>query len=247
MRFRSHNPVFARVHSQASVDYSNVVTYKGVTLKTTFLLAIMMIVGAFTAVQFYNLDTISNGLIIAIIVAPIVGFICIIFAFVRPQSARIPSVFYAVAQGLFLGAISSMYQISFGDGIVATALLATLGVFIGMLILFGSGLIVVNDFFRSFMYMMLIGLVFSSLFFFIFAMITGTASIGFLFGITIVGVILASLYLLIDFDNIQKAVHGSIDKRYEWILSLGLLVTLIWLYLEILRLLAILRSRGGRR
>jgi uncharacterized YccA/Bax inhibitor family protein len=245
MRFRSTNPVYRQVHNSATVDYADSVSYSGVILKSSVLFAIVALIASFVGLQVMDLETITTGLLAMIIIAPIVGFIVVLIAMFVPTSARITAPVYAAAQGVTLGAISGIYEVVYGGGIVFIALLATFGVFGSMLTLYATGLVRVTEFFRRFLYTMLLGLVFTSFIMILFILFggAGNISIGFIFGITVISIIIASLYLLIDFDNIVQAVENGVDKRYEWILALGLIITIIWLYIEILRLVAILASR----
>ena len=249
-RFRSANPVFRRVHrySHEAVGTTEAVSYKGVILKSTYLIALTAITALLVGFQVLVIGEISPLVIGLIFTAPIVGIVCLLITMISRKPRPIASSIYALSQGAVLGLISAIYELTFGDGIVILAVMATFSVFFGMLFLFSTGLVQVTDMLRRFLFMMLMGILLSSLFYFLFVIISGTGySIGFVFGITVLSVIVASLYLLVDFDNIQIAVQNGYPKSIEWKLSLGLLVTLIWLYIEILRLIAILRSRSGRR
>ncbi|MFP4286871.1 MAG: Bax inhibitor-1/YccA family protein [Candidatus Izemoplasmataceae bacterium] len=245
MRFRSTNPVYRHVHNNATIDYAESVSYSGVILKSSILFAIVAVIASYIGLEVMSLRTVTTGLLTMIVVAPLFGFIMVLIAMFRPTSAKITGPMYAAAQGVTLGAISGIYEVAYGGGIVFIALLATFGVFASMLTLYATGLVRVTEFFRRFLYTMLLGLVFTSFIMIIVYLIGGTSSISisFIFAITIISIIIASLYLLVDFDNIVQAVEGGVDKRYEWVLALGLIITIIWLYIEILRLVAILTSR----
>ena len=249
MRYRSANPVLRAMRDDVHSG-TETASYTGVVSKSGLLLLIMMIVGSFTYSQIVNQLDIPSGLFTLIFVAPIIAFISIIIGMRSLRMSWFFSLVYALCQGAFLGVISGIYEVAYGgtagNGIVATAILATVGVFTGMLILYASGMFRVTEMFRRVLYTALLGLVISSFFLIIFFLFSGfntQGMIGFIFAIVIISVVVASLYLMVDFDNIRIMVEGGADKRTEWMLSLGLLVTLVWLYIEILRLIAILRSR----
>ena len=248
MRFRSSNPVISHVSKRETYVSTNAATYGGVITKSALLLGIMAIFALISAWRMFGEGEITTTTLVFTIASPIIALISVVVATRSVRLAPFFSIIYAVAQGTFVGFISGIYEVIYGNFIVATALLATVGVFAGMLFLFATGLVRVTDFMRRALFTMLMGLVITSLFLVIFGMFgafdwgsEGMTTI--IFGITIIAVIVASLYLLVDFDNIQKVVNSGADKSYEWVLSLGLLVTLVWLYLELLRLIAILRGR----
>jgi uncharacterized YccA/Bax inhibitor family protein len=156
-------------------------------------------------------------------------------------------VLYAVVEGAFLGAFSLVMEQRW-PGIVMTAVIATLCTFVGMFLGYRFGLIKVTSRSRKIFGMMLIGYLLFSFVNVIGLMFGWTSGWGFGgsgllgIGISLLGVGLASYSLAVDFDDIQKAVSAGLPEKYSWLLAHGLIVTLIWLYIEMLRLLAILRG-----
>ena len=156
-------------------------------------------------------------------------------------------VLYAVLEGAFLGAFSMMMEQRW-PGIVMTAVIATLCTFAGMFAGYKFGLIKVTSRSRKIFGMMLIGYLLFSLVNVVALMFGWTSGWGFGgsgllgIGISLLGVGLASYSLAVDFDDIQNAVRAGMPEKYSWLLAHGLIVTLIWLYIEMLRLLAILRG-----
>jgi uncharacterized YccA/Bax inhibitor family protein len=139
-----------------------------------------------------------------------------------------------------------MYE-SFQDGIVVQAIGATLSVFLVMLVLYRTRIIKVTDKFRRAVIfatlgiMVLYGVSFlMSLFGASISFINSPSLLGIGFSVLVCGI--ASLNLALDFDRIERGVQGNMPKDYEWVAALGLLVTLVWLYLEMLRLLSKLRN-----
>ena len=164
-------------------------------------------------------------------------------------------VIYAAGQGLFVGAISQFYSLQFDPpgqtdvfhGIVAQAVLGTLSVFAGMLLAYKTGLVRVTAKFRRIVTMAVIGYAVFALINFLYAVIGnhtfgigGTGPLGFFVSIFAIG--LASAMLAVDFDSIDRAISAGAPEKYSWLLAHGLIVTLVWLYLEILRLLGRMRS-----
>ena len=154
---------------------------------------------------------------------------------------------YAVVEGLFMGAVSQFFNELY-PGIVGQAVLATLATFAGMFLAYKFGLIKVTAKFRRIMTMMIFGYVIFALVNFVFAVfwsdspfgIGGTGGWGIAISIFAVG--LASFTLALDFDSIEGAIRSGAPQKYSWLLAHGLIVTLVWLYIEFLRLFARLRS-----
>lgn len=248
MRFRNvgRNPMMRTVGKQVRSESSEYgASYSGVILKTTFLLALLAISGLYTA---YNLMTTGNiqGGIITLIGSAIGAFIAAMIAMYKPNVAPFFSVVYALLEGVVLGAISGIYTLEYGDMIVPTALMATGGVFVAMLLLYKSGIIRVGPMFRRIMYSLLLGVVFTYLFLFIagfFGFFESALGMDIYLLVVIASAGIASFFLLIDFDNISELVESGADKQYEWVFSLSLILTIVWLYIELLKLLAILRER----
>lgn len=172
----------------------------------------------------------------------IVGFICAIVVAFKPGLARILGPIYAVGEGIFLGAISKAYDARF-DGIVVQAIGATLGVFLVMLVLYKTRIIKVTDKFRRTVIMATLGLMAFYMVSFVFSLFGADVSffqsaslLGIGFSVFAAG--LAALNLALDFDLIDRGVEQGWPKQMEWFCAFGLLITLVWLYLELLRLLA---------
>jgi len=154
---------------------------------------------------------------------------------------------YAVLEGVLVGAISEVFN-KFYPGIVATAVIATLCTFAGMLLGYKTGLIKVTDKSRRIFGMAIMGYLLFGLVNLVAAFMGvgsgwgfgGTGILG--IGISVLGVGLASYSLAIDFDSVDRAVAAQLPEKYSWLLAHGFIVTLVWLYLEFLRLLARLRQ-----
>jgi len=165
----------------------------------------------------------------------------------KPAWAPVTSPIYAALEGLALGALSAIFEARY-PGIVIQAVGLTFGTLVALLVVYRSGLIPVTENFKlgvvaatggiAFVY--LIGFV-MSFFGASIPLIHGSSAIGIAFSLLVVGV--AALNLVLDFDFIEQGAERRVPKYMEWYAAFGLLVTLVWLYLELLRLLAKLQDR----
>jgi uncharacterized YccA/Bax inhibitor family protein len=178
----------------------------------------------------------------------IAGFILAMITIFKKQWSMITAPLYAICEGLALGGISFMYQSQY-PGIVANAIMLTFAVMALMLYAYASGMIKVTEKFKKIL-MISTGAIFlvymvgfvMSFFGSSIPMIHGAGPIGIGFSLVVVGI--ASFNLIMDFDFIeQTAATRSAPKYMEWFAAFGLMVTLVWLYLEILRLLSKLNKR----
>jgi uncharacterized YccA/Bax inhibitor family protein len=179
------------------------------------------------------------------IVGILVGFGAVIAASFKPRLAKWLGPVYALGQGFAVGAISKAYENEY-DGIVVQALGVTVAVFGVMLLLHATRILVVTDRMRRIVIGATIGV---AVFYFVSLMINlfgGSVSflqsaspLGILFSIAVAG--LAAFNLSLDFDFIERGARSGLPKHMEWLAALGLLVTIVWLYLEILRLLGKIR------
>jgi uncharacterized YccA/Bax inhibitor family protein len=165
----------------------------------------------------------------------------------KPHLARFTAPVYAIAQGLVVGAISHIYNAQW-DGIVIQAVGATIGVFVVMLALYGLRIIRVTDRFRrivigaTFGVLLLYGV---SLLFSLFghtpSFIYDASFLGIGLSVLVAGI--AAFNLALDFDIIERGAKAGAPRYMEWYGAFALLVTIVWLYLELLRLLSRFRSR----
>lgn len=243
MRFRGANPVYSRMGDISGSGVS--ATYGGVTLKTGFLLGIIAIIALYFG-STLDFDVNPMGMIFTVFGSAITAFIMVILVHRNVELAWIFSIIYAACEGIFLGFISAIFASYIGSNGVLMALLATFGVLTGMLLLYSTGLIRVGSGFRQFMFSALMGIIFATFIMIIISLFGGfDTRAGYSFYVTIVlaSVVISSLYLLVDFKNITELVNAGAGKEYEWGLALGLVVTIIWLYVELLRLILIITGR----
>lgn len=211
-------------------------TYDDVIVKTAGLLGILVVTGALTWIF-------APGLVfIGLIVGLVLG---LINAFKKNPSPPL-IIAYAAAQGVFLGGISFFFEGQW-QGVVLQAVLATAATFAACLVLFRSGKIRVTPKFTRWLLVAMGGYLLFSLInlgLIMFGVLDGWGArqgpFGILIGLFAVG--LASASLIVDFDAIKRGVEGGAPAKFAWSAAFGLVVTLVWLYLEFLRLLAILRG-----
>jgi uncharacterized YccA/Bax inhibitor family protein len=215
-------------------------TLDDVVMKTAGLFTLMLV---FAAVGWVLTPQVGPVLLLGGIALTLV----LGFAIALKKTISVPLiVVYAVVEGLLVGSISAIYATRY-EGIVTQAVLATLSVFAGMLLAYKVGLIKVTARFRRMVTMAIFGYMIFALVNLGYALVMdepfgigGTSPLG--IGISIFAVGLASFSLALDFDAIERAIAAGAPQRYSWLLAHGLIVTLVWLYLEILRLLGRARS-----
>jgi len=165
----------------------------------------------------------------------------------RPKVARITGPLYAVAEGLLLGAISHLYEVEY-KGIILQAVGLTVGIFAVMLFMFAFRIIRVTEKLRMAIIASTIAIclvyladIVAGLFGSGVPMINEAGPVGIGFSLLVCGI--ASLRLLLNFDTVEKGVAAGAPRYMEWYSAFGLILTLVWLYLELLRLLSKLRQR----
>jgi uncharacterized YccA/Bax inhibitor family protein len=213
-------------------------TIEDVTVRTAIMLATLVGTGAVT--WFAGLEALAFP---AAIIGMILGVVISLKQITNP--AAILS--YAAIEGVFLGGVSKLFENAY-SGIVVQAIVGTLGVAGAMLFLYSSGKIRVTPQFTK----MVIGAT-AGYFILIVANLVasfftsgglGLFSGGLLsIGICAIAIGLASMNLVLDFDFIQKGAARGLPERYGWLAAFGLVVTLVWLYIELLRMLSYLRQR----
>jgi len=242
---RSGNPVLTedtfRVPRVRSAD--DAMTIGGAVNKTALALLILLVAASYT----WNLAPGDPRVAMLTLVGLIGGLIAAIATVVRKEWAPVTTPAYAALEGLLLGGISVGFEARY-PGLVSQAVFLTFGVLGVLLLAYRSGMIRATENFKlgvvaatggiAFVY--LIGFV-MSFFGASIPLIHGSGPIGIAFSLLVVGV--AALNLVLDFDFIEQGAERGAPKYMEWYAAFGLLVTLVWLYLEMLRLLAKLQER----
>ena len=218
----------------------------GTVNKTAFLLVLTLAGALYTWSLFFGSNGTAN-LMPYVLVGGLGGFVVSLVTIFKKSWAPVTAPLYAALEGLFIGAISAMFEMKF-PGIVMQAVGLTFGTLAGLLMAYRSGLIKATENFKlgvvaatggiALLYLVNIGMGFfgKSMPFIHDSGLMGIAFSGFV-------VVIAALNLVLDFDFIESGVEQRAPKYMEWYAAFGLLVTLVWLYLEILRLLSKLQSR----
>lgn len=217
------------------------------TASATGVLFVLLLAAA--TVGWMQTDSRSNQFPGLAIVGVIVGLACVFALMFRPLWARFLAPVYAIAQGFFVGVISKAYN-DFQNGIVVQAAGATIATFVVMLVLYRTNIIKVTDRFRKIVVGATLGVMLLYVVSFVISLVAGSGSVSFLNSPSVFGILfsvfvcgLAAMNLALDFDFIEKGSKAGMPKGMEWYAAFGLLVTVIWLYLEILRLLSKLDRR----
>ena len=235
------NPFFNNMNSASSSSVSiaetGTMTTQGAINKTLILFGILLIPAI------YNYQAQNTVLMIG---GAIIGLILVIVNVFKKEYSPYIAPAYAAMEGLFVGGISGIYA-GFGGGIVLQAISLTLLVLFLMLFIHKTGIIPVTQQFRMGVVMATGAIALLYLLSFILSFfginipyIHEGGTFGILFSLAVIGI--ASLNLLLDFDNIVKGEQYALPKYMEWFTAMGLMITLIWLYIEILRLLAKLKK-----
>lgn len=232
----------------------NVMTVNGVISATAVLFVLLLVSAAFgwsqtETVTFDDGTTAVDGIPALAWVGLVVGIGLTFLLMFKPHLAKFVAPAYALAEGFFVGAISKAYE-SWYDGIVVQAAGATIAVFGVMLVLYRTRIIKVTARFRKIVVSATIGVMAFYGVCLLLRLFAGADSISFLsspsllgigFSVLVAG--LAAFNLALDFDFIERGAEQGLDKNFEWFAAFGLMVTIIWLYLELLRLISKLRSR----
>ena len=240
---RSGNPALSsKTFENLSTTSSDVMTLDGAVNKTAISMGILLFAAYYTY---------SNAIMDYILIGFIGGFVVALVTIFKKSWSPVTVPIYAVLEGLALGGISKMYADAFEPGIVPQAIMLTLGILFALLFAYKTKIIRATENFKLGVFAATagIGIVYLVSFFMgIFGsgglpVMDPTNSSMLSIGFSLFVVVIASLNLVMDFDFIESGAANGAPKYMEWYGAFGLLVTLIWLYLEILRLLAKLSSR----
>lgn len=253
--FKTSNPALgektfddiSRAQYGGSIDVTERMTMNGTVNKTGILLVLAMASAMWTWMQFMqsqDIGAISGWMLLGFFG----GFIAALVTIFKKEWAPVTSPIYALLEGLALGGISAFYDVR-THGIAVQAVGLTFGTLFVMLFLYRSGMIRVTQKFRigviaatggiALFYLAEMVLGFFGVHF---TTINGANPIGIGFSLLVVGI--AALNLVLDFDFIEHGVNAGAPKYMEWYGAFGIMVTLVWLYLEMLRLLAKINNRN---
>ena len=241
------SPLFSNIQT-GEVVYDNVdqATYKGITIKTFILLAITIIVAAVMAFALPTILLNNPGVYLTtLVISSIVGFISVIVGRTSERKAKYASAIYAICEGLFLGSLSAIAE-AYVPGAVTTAIFTTLILFTIMLVLFGTGVMKVGSKLRTICLGLTLGAIGIMLIMSIFSLfITDyTTFLSIMIGVEIFLLFYGVITLSLNFAEAKSVVERGASKDAEWSVSLGLLVSIIYIYVEALRLIMLFARRN---
>lgn len=217
-------------------------TIDDVVTKTAITFGAALVAGTLTALA---------GQAVAWVVLPafLVGLVVSLFIIFKQSSSPALVMTYSIAEGIALGGITGIFDRIY-PGIAVQAVIGTAGVFIGMLVVYKTGAVRVTPKLTKWIMGAMVGVVVLMLANFVAGLFTPgglglrdahanpVVAIG--FSLLVIGV--ASFSLLLDFDQADKAIRAGVPAKYAWYIAFGLMTTMVWLYIEILRLLSYLRQ-----
>jgi uncharacterized YccA/Bax inhibitor family protein len=245
---KTSNPVLQEsTFRRTSYDAADRMTVQGVVLKTAVLLLVTLLTAGWMWIRFLKQGMTPQSTNIWIISSAIVGLVLAIATSIKKEWAPILAPFYACAEGIFLGALSVIFEQVF-PGIVAQATLCTFSTLAAMLIAYETGLIKPTETLKRIIVAATGGIFLAYLASFILGLFG--VNMNFMFGsgifslvVSVVVICVAALNFILDFDFIEQGAKAGAPKYLEWYGAFALLVTLVWLYIEFLRLISNLRGR----
>jgi uncharacterized YccA/Bax inhibitor family protein len=242
---RSGNPALTAdtFRLPRAVSPDDAMTIGGAVNKTALGLIILFVAASYT----WNLGATDARVPMLTVVGVLGGFAMAIATVMRKTWAPYTTPAYAALEGLALGGISVGFEARY-PGVVSQAVFLTFGTLAALLLAYHSGLIKPTENFKLGVFAATGGIACVYLVGFVMSffgagipLIHGSGTVGIVFSVVVVGV--AALNLVLDFDFIEQGAARGVPKYMEWFAAFGLLVTLVWLYLELLRLLAKLQDR----
>ena len=251
--FRSSNPTLGEARFEAAAQEArasgvatmgDTMTVQGTVTKTIMLMGLLLCTASLSWYQMAHKLPLAVPLLIGGLVVGLIA--CLVCCF-SPKSSPIAAPVYALAEGLFLGAISAMFAAKY-EGIVTQAVSLTMLTCAAMLLLYKMRIIRATEKFKAVMFVAICSIAVFYLVLMVMRLFGGdvsavTNSSPLSIGISVVVVGVAALSLILDFDQIESGEQTGAPRYMEWYGAFGLMVTLIWLYIEILKLLAKLKER----
>ncbi|MFE6610311.1 MULTISPECIES: Bax inhibitor-1/YccA family protein [Amycolatopsis] len=224
-------------------------TVDDVVIKTALSLGTALVTGVLTAIWAISqlpvdaagrITGISGGVIGALVGGMLVGLVISLVIIFKQKPSGPLTLAYSAAEGVFLGAISGLFEALY-PGIALQAIIGTAGVFVAMLVVYKTGAVKVTPKLTKWIIgavvgvaiLMLVNLVTS---FFGFNPLRDGGPIAIIFSLVVIGV--AAFSFLLDFDQADRMIREGMPSKWAWFAAFGLMTTLVWLYLEILRLLS---------
>lgn len=255
MNFKSNNPFlgnknFSKPTTYAAQQDSTLITYDqemtvSGTINKSFIMLLLLLATA--SLTWYMAFNGTNPMPLAIGGA-VIGFVLVLVSAFKPHLSTYLAPAYALFEGLFIGGISAVFEAMY-PGIVIQAVGATFVTFLVCFGLYKYNIVKVNEQFKSVVIAATLAVATYYLISWLLSMFTSFTPVHhgnslMSVGISVVVIIIAALNLFLDFDLIEKGAQKRLPKYMEWFGAMGLMITLVWLYIEFLRLLSKLSSRN---
>ena len=218
------------------IDYNDTMTVSG-TINKSFLMLILLIASAAIT---WSMTFNGYNPIVLTIGGAIAGLILVLIASFKPQYSTFLAPGYAIFEGLFIGGISAIFEAKY-PGIVIQAVGATFVTFIVCFVLFKYKIVKVTEQFKSIVIASTLAIATYYVISFLLSMFTSFQPVhhgNSWMSIGISLIVIAAMNLFLDFDQIEKGAENKLPKYMEWFGAMGLMITLVWLYIEFLRLLS---------
>lgn len=231
------------VHEAKVIDYNQTMSVSGTMNKSFLMLILLVASAAITWIMTFN----GQNPMIITIGGAIVGFVLVLIATFKPQYSTFLAPGYAIFEGLFIGGISAIFEVMY-PGIVIQAVSCTFVTFMVCFGLYKYEIVKVTEKFRSVVIAATLAIATYYLISWLLSMFTSfqrvdQGSSWMSIGISVFVIVIAALNLFLDFDQIEKGAQQKMPKYMEWYSAMGLMITLVWLYIEFLRLLSKISSR----
>lgn len=231
------------VHQAVVIDHNQNMTLSG-TINRSLILFLLLIASA-TVIWWATFNGMNP--IVPAFGGGIVGLILVVIASFKPESSPYLAPGYALFEGLFIGGVSAIFEVQY-PGIVTQAVVATFVTFGVCLGLYKYKIIKVTEQFKSIVVAATLAIATYYLISWLFSMFTSFTPVHYgnsmmSVGISVFVIVIAALNLFLDFDRIEQGVQQKMPKYMEWYGAMGLIITLVWLYIEFLRLLSKLNKK----